>query len=488
MQLFKVLDGVNEKELEREYLNLDIVGIAYDSRKVQKGFIFVCLVGFDVDGHKFAISAYKNGCRVFVVEKEIDLPTDSVQILVKNSRVALSKISANFFSHPSRQLKVIGVTGTKGKTTVTHMVSQVLNSCGINCGTIGTNGIYYNKMRYPTVNTTPESFELQKVFSNMIKAGVEAVCMEVSSQGIMMHRTDDVDFDIGIFTNLSPDHIGEKEHPDFEDYASCKAKLFENCKVGFFNLDDEHFDFMAKNATCETNSFSIYKNADFYAQNIQPMFDDESFGISFKANTQKGDFDVKLNMLGNFSVYNALACICVGQYFNIPNQLISQSISNALVDGRCEVININDFKVIIDFAHNKASLEAILSELTKYEYNRLICLFGSVGGRSVMRRKELGEVGSKYCDYLVLTSDNPDFEDPINICDDITKGFIRSVKYEIIPDRKEAIDFILENARAKDIILLAGKGHEDYQLICGQKIEFSERDIINNFIKTKELF
>jgi UDP-N-acetylmuramoyl-L-alanyl-D-glutamate--2,6-diaminopimelate ligase len=481
MKLSKVAQGLDLSSLDDNQLKTDIVGIAYDSRKANLGFIFVCIAGEEVDGHNFAINAYKKGCRVFITQKKLDLNSDAIQIVVENSRVALSLISCNFFSNPSSKLKIIGVTGTKGKTTVTHLISQLLLKSNINCGVIGTNGVFFNGLHQPTVNTTPESFELQRIFSNMVNSGVEVVCIEVSSQGIMMHRTDNIDFDIGVFTNLTPDHIGPKEHSSFEDYASCKAKLFSQCKVGIFNIDDEHIDLMTKNATCEIKTFSLKQSSDYFAQNIEKLNTNENFGIHFNANTPKGKLEIKLNMLGEFSAYNALATIGIAQLLNIQNTQIEDALASTLVKGRCEVIAVKDFKIIIDFAHNQASLQGLLSSLSEYEYNRLICVFGSVGGRSVLRRKDLGEIASKYCDYLIITSDNPNFEDPQNIANDIINGFSRQVEFEVIHDRKKAIQHILDVAQPNDIIALVGKGHEDYQLINGQKIPFSEIEIVNEY-------
>lgn len=484
MNLLNVMDGIKficNYDLNK-LNNIYIKDIAYNSNKAKKDYIFVCIEGETLDGHKYAKDAYKNGCRIFISQKYIDVGEDSIILIVENSRKALSKISANFFNHPSKELKVIGVTGTKGKTTISNYIQTVLNKSKINTGLIGTNGVFYNDIFEKTNNTTPESYELHKIFRNMINNGIEYVVMEVSSGGIMMDRVNDVNFDIGIFSNLSKDHIGPKEHPTFEHYLECKAKLFTMCKHGLINIDDKYSKDIISKSTCTIETFAIKNYADFYAKNIKYSRNIDSLGVSFECICNNENIDTYICSPGEFSIYNALAVIAVCKHIGIDNKSIINALKVTKVKGRVEVLPILDYAtIVIDYAHNGLSLKNILKTLKKYEYNRLICLFGSVGGRSKLRRKELGDIASKECDLCILTSDNPDFEDPIEIIKDISDSFKNSkCEYIIEPDRKIAIEKAIKIAKDGDMILFAGKGHEEYQLIKGEQIPFNETNIAKN--------
>lgn len=463
--------------------NNEILDLAYNSSICKPGFIFIALVGETVDGHNYALDAYNRGCRTFILQRDLEeLGDDCIKFIVENSRTTLSRISSNFFGNPSKDLTIIGITGTKGKTTVTNYISTVLNNAGLNTGVIGTNGTFYNGKFEKTINTTPESYELHRLFRIMLDEGVKAVAMEVSSGGLMMHRVDDVDFDIGIFSNLSEDHIGPKEHPTFEHYLSCKAKLFTMCRYGIINNDDTYASDVIKNATCNIDTFSINNDSDLKATDICYSNSLSSIGVDFNILTSKGKTKFHICSPGTFSIYNALAVIGVCRRLGIDSDTVVNALKNAKVDGRVQVLPILPYAtVIIDYAHNGMSLETILKTLKEYKPNRILCLFGSVGGRTVGRRKELGDVAAKYCDISVLTSDNPDFEDPLNIIKDIEASFVETgANYIIEPDRKEAIKKILYLAKEGDIILLAGKGHEKYQLIQGERVPFDESLIASN--------
>lgn len=485
MNLLDVMDGIKFScNCNLENLNnINVEDIAYNSKKAKKNYIFVCIKGETLDGHKYAKDAYKNGCRIFIAQKDIDVGDDSIVFIVEDARKTLSRISANFFNHPSKELKIIGITGTKGKTTISNYIQTVLNKSKINTGLIGTNGVFYNGIFEKTNNTTPESYELHKIFRKMLDNGVKYVAMEVSSGGIMMDRVNDVEFDIGIFSNLSKDHIGPKEHPTFEHYLNCKAKLFRMCNHGIINIDDKYSKEIISKSTCTIETFSINNNsANFYAKNIKYSRDIDSLGVNFECICNNENINAYICSPGEFSIYNALAVISVCKYIGVDNEVMLDALKTAKVKGRVEVLPILDYAtVIIDYAHNGLSLENILKTLKKYEYNRLICLFGSVGGRTELRRKELGDVASKECDLCILTSDNPDFEDPIEIIKDISDSFKNSsCEYIVEPDRKIAIEKAIEIAKDGDMILLAGKGHEEYQLIKGEKIPFSEAYIAKN--------
>lgn len=481
MKLLKIMENIefSSNKLWDEIKDIEIKDIAYNSSKTEDGYIFVAIKGETVDGHKYAIKAYERGCRVFILQDDLDLGEDSIKIFVKDSRVTLSKASANYFGNPSKELKVVGVTGTKGKTTITNYVSEVLNASGLNTGVIGTNGTFYNGIKEKTVNTTPESYELHRIFRTMLDSGVKCVSMEVSSGGIMMDRVKDVDFDVAIFSNISPDHIGPKEHPTFEHYLECKTQLFSYAKHGIVNVDDEHSKYVIENATCDIETFAIENEADLKANNINYSKEIDSLGVRFTCETKEESFESFICSPGTFSIYNALAVISVCKYLGVDREIMVEALKNAKVSGRVEVLPVLPYAtVIIDYAHNGVSLENILQTLKNYNPKRLICLFGSVGGRTELRRKELGDVASRECDLCILTSDNPDFEEPLNVIADIAASFKGTdCEYLVEPDRKKAVELAINIAKEGDMIVFAGKGHEEYQLIKGERVPFSEREI-----------
>ena len=310
----------------------------------------------------------------------------------------------------------------------------------------------------------------------MLDNGVKCVSMEVSSGGIMQNRVEDVDFDVAIFSNLSPDHIGPKEHPTFEHYLQCKARLFKMAKHGIINIDDKYAENIIDAATCNIETFAIENNADLTADNIVYSKEIDSLGVSFECNTKEEKFPCYICSPGTFSIYNALAVIAVCKYLGVKREIMVDALKNAKVNGRVEVLPILPYAtIVVDYAHNGVSLENILQTLKNYDHNRLICLFGSVGGRTEIRRKELGDVAARECDVAILTADNPDFEDPMNVIDDIAKSFEGSSCEVIkISDREEAVKYAVKNAKEGDMIVFAGKGHEKYQLINGQKLPFDE--------------
>ncbi|MEF9991678.1 MAG: UDP-N-acetylmuramoyl-L-alanyl-D-glutamate--2,6-diaminopimelate ligase [Romboutsia sp.] len=487
MKLFKIMEKVdfNSNKPLDEIKNLEIKDLAYNSSKCEDGYIFIAIKGETVDGHKYVKKAYERNCRVFIIQDDVELPEDAIKLFVNDSRVALSKMSSNYFGNPSNELKVVGVTGTKGKTTITNYISEVLNTSGVNTGVIGTNGTFYNGKSEKTVNTTPESYELHRIFRTMLDNGVKCVSMEVSSGGIMMDRVKDVDFDVAIFSNISLDHVGPKEHPTFEHYLECKTRLFKLAKHGIINIDDEYSDYVIKNATCDIETFAINKEADRMAKDIVYSNEVDSLGVRFNCISTDEKFETYICSPGTFSIYNALAVVSVCKYLGVDTNIMLDALKGAKVSGRVEVLNVLSYAtVILDYAHNGVSLENILQTLRHYNPKRLICLFGSVGGRTELRRKELGDVASKECDLCILTSDNPDFEEPLSVIRDISKSFENSsCEYLVEPDRKKAIELALDIAKEGDMIVFAGKGHEEYQIIKGERIPFSEKKIAFNYAK-----
>ncbi len=455
-------------------LEHEIDAIVCDSRKARAGSAFVCLCGAKSDGHNFAPSAYRQGCRVFVCMHRLDLPSDAAQMIVPDTRIALAELSAAFYQYPARQLKLIGITGTKGKSTVSSLIADILNAAGHKTAMIGTTGITVAGRHTATENSTPESLVLHRTFAEALSAGCEYVVMEVSSQAYKMHRVYGIYFDAAIFTNLSPDHIGPEEHADYAEYRCCKGQLFENAARSFFNADDPESAYMEAHATGTISTYGIVQPADLHADDVQSEWRNGRPGMSYLLEGIR----YHLSLPGEFNVSNALAATAVCEYFGVSRRTIARVLEHAQVCGRFERVGaLPGREFIIDYAHNGLSLYAILSVLRGYRPKRLICLFGSVGERTQIRRRELAEAARAFCDLCILTADNPDHEPPMQIIHDIAEH-LGDCPYVAIPDRAEAISFAVTHSCEGDIVLFAGKGHETYQLIDGQKIPFCERDLI----------
>lgn len=479
MQLSTLLTTLNYQLLGNDkLLDTEIKAIAYHTKQADHHHLFVALRGMTSDGHIYCEKAYQQGVRTFVVEHELPLPADCLQVIVANSRIALSHLSSTFFGHPSKQMTIVGVTGTKGKTTVTNYIKHVLEDHAITTGVIGTNGVFFNGKWIKTNNTTPESYELHKLMRNMLDEGVKVVAIEASSGGFMMHRVDDIEFDIGVYTNLSHDHVGDKEHPTFEHYLQCKAQLFKRCRTGLVNSDDPYHQQIIANASCEIMTYSIDQNSDYMATDIVYSTDLAMLDSTFNCTYHGHNIAFSIPSPGQFSIYNALACLAVCHQLGLEMTQIAHSLKVAHVDGRVEVIaSHNGGTIVLDYAHNGQSLTSILTTLKGYKPRRLICLFGSVGGRSELRRKELGDVAAAFCDIAIITSDNPDFEEPQNILDDIAKSFVNSSCQTILEvDRDRAIQIAVELILPEDVLLIAGKGHEKYQIIRGEKVYFNDKE------------
>lgn len=464
-------------------IDIPITELVYDSRKVCKDSVFVCISGAVADGHNFIGQVVEKGAAAVIVEKEVEVPKHITVIKVENTRLALACTSAAFFGYPAEKLTTIGITGTKGKTTTTYMVRSILENTGFKTGLIGTIETIIGDKKVPASNTTPESYIVQKSFREMVDAGCKCVVMEVSSQGLMLHRVGDFTFDYGIFTNLEPDHIGPNEHSSFEEYATCKGMLFKQCKHGIVNADDSHLEMILEGHTCNIETFGFSENADLEASEVQLVQRPGYLGVAYHT---KGAIDMKveIDIPGKFSVYNSLTAIAICNHFGVKKEDITKALSGVQVKGRVEMIPISDkFTLMIDYAHNAMSLESLLTTLKEYNPKRLVCLFGCGGNRSKLRRYEMGEVSSKLADLTVITSDNPRDEEPQAIIDDILIGVHKADgKYVTVPDRKEAIRYCIEHAKEGDVIVLAGKGHEDYQEIKGKKYHMDERELIQEVL------
>lgn len=481
MKLRKICEEI-EYTLLQGSLETEVRDIIYDSRKIAPETMFVCMVGAVTDGHKYIPDAVEKEASVIVLEKEEEaaqIPENITVLKVESARLALALMSAALFDHPARKLVTIGLTGTKGKTTTTYMIKKVLEMAGKKVGLIGTIGAMVGEEHLSSKNTTPESYELHRMFAAMVEAGCEYVVMEVSSQGLKLDRTAGILFDYGIFTNLSPDHIGPAEHASFEEYMECKSLLFRQCKIGVVNADDEHVDGILKGHTCEVKTFSAEKEADLMASDIGFINEDGKLGMHFKV-TGCMDCQAKVHIPGRFSVYNSMVTMLVCHLAGISDEAILEGLSRVQVKGRVEMLPVSkDYTLIIDYAHNEVSTRSVLTTLMEYHPKRLICVYGGGGNRSKLRRYDMGEVTGEMADLCVLTCDNPRDEEIRDINNDIKVGLARSNgKYIEIDDRKEAIAYCMKNAKPGDMIVLLGKGHEDYQEIKGVKYHFDEREAV----------
>ncbi len=487
MNLKKILlgiDGIKAKgELDRE-----VTTIENNSKEVKDGSMFFAIKGFTTDGTKYIPDAIKNGAKVILVDdtfdiKSVAVPDDVTLIVVPDARYAMAICACNFYDNPSKKIKLIGVTGTKGKTTTTYMMKEMFQKQGHKTGLIGTIAIYSgDKKLEDSDRTTPESIKLQKVLAQMVEDGCEIVVMEVSSQSLKLNRVAGCEFYIGLFTNFSEDHISPKEHPDMKDYFESKLKLMKMCKYGFVNADDLQVAKVPKLLPeCDIKTYGIDNSCNLLAKDITIT---NSY-VDFKVKIGERNERVKVGIPGRFSVYNSLAAISVAMKLGCDAEKIKESLLDVRVPGRSELVNNSkDLVIMIDYAHSPESLENILRAVKSYTRGRVISVFGCGGDRDTAKRPKMGEISGKIADFTIITSDNPRTEDPEAIVSEIEEGIKKTKgKYVCIVDRVEAIKYAINMANKKDLILLAGKGHEPYQEINGVKHPFDERIIVNEIIK-----
>lgn len=487
MTLEKLLTRLNYSVVQGD-IDINISDVIYDSRKIIKNCAFVCLIGSNLDSHKFAQEAVDKGAAAIIASEEININGNAAIIHVENTRKALAFMSAEYFGNPADELKTIGITGTKGKTTTASMIRSILEKGGIKTGIIGTLGIIIGDEIIKTNNTTPESYEIQYALREMIKKGCKCCVMEASSLGLKWHRTDGFIFDYGIFTNFSHDHIGGVEHPDMEDYLKCKSMLFRQCTTGIINIDDPTAEKITENHTCSIETYGCNEKAELTACNAKLISKPGYLGVHFDL---KGRIEapVDVDIPGMFTVHNALAAIAVSLHFNVNSKQIYDGLNEVKVKGRVESVPVpGNYTLLIDYAHNAVSMENILTTLRKYNPPRIVTMFGAGGNRPRDRRFEMGEISGKYSDLSVITEDNSRFEDVMDIIEDIKTGISKTDgKYIVVPDRTDAIRYCIENAKDGDIIVLAGKGHEDYQDKNGVKTHYDEREVIADILKSKEV-
>lgn len=468
---------------------IEIPNISWDSKRVKANSLFICVRSKNVDRHNYASAAIDKGAAALIVDRSIEsIPRHITVIKVENTRKAMAFIANTFYDEPSKGFNLIGITGTNGKTSVSFFIAKILEYLGRKAGIIGTieNCIGDKILKTEKINpTTPDSMELQASFAEMVKEGVTDALVEVTSTALDKHRVDNCDFDIGIFTNLSQDHLDE--HGTMENYKKAKMKLFKMCRLGIINADDEVYDDIKKNASCDVITYGIESPADFMAKNIKYSEN----GITFTLNFCGSNKNVQLNTLGKFNVYNSLASIAACYFLGIPIDVILDALSNITgVRGRFESVpNTKGYSIIVDYAHSPDSLKNILTSVRELTEKKVIVVFGCGGNRDKTKRPIMGEISGKFSDFCIITSDNPRKENPNTIIEDIEKGMKKTqCSYEKIPDRKMAIFAALTKSQAGDIVIIAGKGHENYQILGEKIIHFDDVEVVKEYFQNEEVF
>lgn len=488
MNLKKLIQGLDIVSCEGE-TNREITSIHYDSRKCQKNSMFIAINGFNTDGHEYISEAIENGATTILYKNEVNKKQSHITyIKVKNSRLAMATLSNRFYDYPSKKMKLIGITGTNGKTTISFLLGEIFKQWGVKLGIIGTLGNYLGETLYKGTHTTPESVDLQQILHQINEEHIPYTVMEVSSHSLELNRVEDTNFDIGIFTNLSQDHLDF--HKNFENYFQAKAKLFHMTdKVNIINGDDiygEKLISLSKGREIPVYSYGIKNNCDFVAKNIKI----DNKGAFFTVNIENNSEGFYINIPGIFSIYNALAAIVLAYIEGIPLEITRKALANLPgVPGRFEMLDTNTpYGIIIDYAHTPAGLENILKTIREFSKGNVIVVFGCGGDRDKGKRPIMGEVAGLYADFMIITSDNPRNEEPLSIIKDIVPGIKKTGKpYKIIEDRKSAIKSALAIGKKDDIILIAGKGHERYQIIQNEIIPFDEKKIINQLLGEGEV-
>jgi UDP-N-acetylmuramoyl-L-alanyl-D-glutamate--2,6-diaminopimelate ligase len=477
MRLSELLDGLEIRNRTGD-LDVEIGSIAYDSRKAIRGTLFVCIEGFVTDGHRYVQQAASQGATVFLVQKPVEVPPGATVVEIADTRKGLAHVSDRFFGHPSGRLRMIGITGTKGKTTTSYMVRAILRAAGRKTGLIGTiANIIGDEVVYAS-RTTPESYDLQALLSDMVSAGMDSCVMEVSSQGLALDRVYRTEYGTGVFTNLYNDHIGPSEHADFEEYLVAKTLLFERCRNALINGDAPHADRFRAASTGRVYTYGMSEGADVRATRIEKAVENDRVGTRFHLDSPWFSGTVFVGMPGRFNLYNALAAIGCAGLAGVGLEHVREGLADATVKGRVQPIPTGrGYTVVVDYAHNAASLESLLETLREYVDGRLMVVFGCGGDRAKSRRYEMGEVAGRLADFTYVTSDNPRTEDPVAILADILSTLVPTGgAHVVVPDRREAIFRAIADARPGDMVVIAGKGHENYQIFADRTLHFDDAE------------
>ena len=470
------------EEIDKETkgnLNIEINKIEYDSKKIEKGDIFVAIEGFKQDGHDYISEAIENGAAAVVVSEEkkdkVTIPEEIATVITKNTRITLAKLAEKYYDYPASKLRIIGITGTKGKTTTAYMIRDIMLAAGKKIGMIGTIYNTYADKKIEAYRTSPESLELHKLLREMLDSGIEYVVMEVSSHALELHRVHGIKFEIGVFTNLAREHLDF--HGDMENYLSAKAKMFDQSVFGVINADDIYTPKLLKKVKCKYVKYGLDNETNISATDIRI----NNNYVDFKMYINKQLQTITVPIPGKYTVYNAIAAVAVTSMLGAQMEDVLKGLATVKVPGRSEIVEIGkSFAVLIDYAHNPSSLEAILMNTKKYVKGRVILVFGCGGNRDNEKRAKMGEIAGKYADFTIITTDNPRDEKPAKIARDIEEGIkLTRGLYKVIEKRKDAIEFAMRIAWKNDTVILAGKGHETYmELAGGKKIPFDERQIV----------
>ena len=480
MKLSQLLTGLDVRTAPAA--DPDITDVVCDSRKVTPGCLFVALSGARADGHRFAAAALADGAAAVLLERPVDgLPPEAPAVQVADTRKALALVSAAFFGHPAEQLTLIGVTGTKGKTTTAHILKAILEAAGHKTAMVGTVGYFLGPEKIAdALNTTPESLDLHRFFAQAVAAGCTHLVMEVSSQALKLDRTYGITYDAAVFLNLSPDHIGGAEHKDFAEYLACKAKLFTQCRQAVASADDPHTPEILAHCTAPVTTFGFSEGAQIRGGTVTPLRGAGLLGSQFSVTGY--DRPVQFNMPGVFNASDALAAIAAARVLGVPEEAVRRGLLTTTVRGRTEVYpHAGDYIVLIDYAHNDVSFASLLSTLRTYDHNRILVVFGAGGDRPRMRRTDMAREAAKYADFAVITADNPRTERVEDICADITAGLEGKIPSVEIYDRAQAIRYALDMAQPGDIVALLGKGHEEYIEVNGVRSHFSEKEVLDAY-------
>ena len=473
---YRVLEGV---------LDTEVTGITYHSKQAKDGMVFVCIEGSDTDGHAFAKEAVDKGSAVIVCSKPLSFQEQVTIIQVKNTRKALAQMAAAYYDYPAKKLRLIGVTGTKGKTTVTYMLQKIFQQAGVRCGRIGTIEIDTVVRQYPSRQTTPESLELYKALREMVDARCSFAVVEISSQAMMQYRAYGITFDLGILTSIGKDHIGPKEHKDFEEYLYWKSQLFYQCRAAVMNMDTLEIANILENVSnIPLLLYSMKERGDIWVESYELIRLPGKLAVEFQA---KGRYNIKLviGSPGDFSVSNGLAAMAAAKCFGVEDRCIQHALREIDVPGRQTLFLIDYTRtVLVDYAHNGTSLEALLRAMRGYHPTGLTCVFGCGGERDSGRRQSMGEAAGKYADLTIITADNPRSESLDAINRDIIKGInVFSGNYCVIPERKEAIDYAVRHCMSGEIVVIAGKGHETLQIFDEGVIHFDDCEEVRSSIE-----
>ena len=480
MKLRNIMENIDFNLIQGS-IDLDIMHIQYDSRKIKAGDVFFCIEGYNIDGHKYIQSAIDNGAVAIVCQKNIEQHVSTAVITTEDTRKALAISASNYYNNPSREMKLIGITGTNGKTTSAFMIKAILEAQGYKVGLIGTIANYIGQKKIYTERTTPESLELHELFKDMVDAKVDYCVMEVSSHSLDLDRVYGIEFCESIFTNLTQDHLDF--HKTFENYFNAKLKLFKCSKNSVINIDDIYGEKAYSLIKSSKLSYGLKSNADLVASNIEM----HSRGSKFTIDRRGNSFEIELCIPGNYNVYNALGAVAVCLSQGVEPWVIKLGLQNLQVPGRCELVTGTEslgFEIILDYAHSPDGLENILKTVREFTKGNLISVFGCGGDRDKTKRPIMGRIGSELSDISVITSDNPRTEDPLEIIKDVVRGINRQ-NFEIVENRRMAIKRAIEIANKGDVIVIAGKGHEDYQVLKDKTIHFDEREVVTEIIKER---